>query len=67
VLVEIEGTCNKQLFVVIDNIKTQHLKFVAINRIATKINGRVLVYRSEVKMKLVFQLFSRVENITNNN
>jgi hypothetical protein len=36
-------------------------------RIATKINGRVLVYRSEVKMKLVFQLFSRVENITNNN
>jgi hypothetical protein len=67
VLVAIEGTCNKQLLVVIDNIIMQHLKLVAIKRIATKINGRVLVYHNEVKMKLVFQLFLRVENITSNN
>jgi hypothetical protein len=62
-----EGTCNKQLLVVIDNIIMQHLKLVAINRIATKINGRVLIYRNEVKMKLVFQLFSPVKNVTNKN
>jgi hypothetical protein len=40
---------------------------VALKPIATQINGRVLVYRNEVKMILDFQLFSLVENITNNN
>jgi hypothetical protein len=67
VLVAIEGTCNKQLLVVIDNMITQHLKLVALKHIATKMNGRVLVYHNEVKMILDFQLFSLVENITNNN
>jgi hypothetical protein len=67
VLVAIEGTCNKQLLVVIDNMIIQRLKLVALERIATKINGRILVYHNEVKMILDFQLFSLEQNIRNNN
>jgi hypothetical protein len=67
VLVAIEGTCNNQLLVVIDNMITHRLKLVALKRIATKINGRVLVYSNEVKMILDFQLFSLEQKITNNN
>jgi hypothetical protein len=45
----------------------QRLKLVALERIATKINGRILVYHNEVKMILDFQLFSLEQNIRNNN
>jgi hypothetical protein len=67
VLVAIEGTCNKQLLVVIDNMITQHIKFVIIMHIATKINGRILFYRNEGNLKVVFKLFSQEKNIKYNN
>jgi hypothetical protein len=56
----IEGTCNKKLFVAIDDMIMQHIKFIAIMHIATKINGCLLFYRNEGNLNSSFKIMFTV-------